>query len=445
MLQGATSAEAVPSVTFTCTPAPQDCSGWFRSDVAVDWTVVPADAVVAGCQDKSFTTDTPGTNELCSADDGTATVTVQLKIKVDKTPPVVTGGQPARSADINGWYNHAVAVAFAGSDLTSGIETCTATTYGGPDTATGSIEGSCVDKAGNVSAPLGYGLKYDETAPAVTAARTDRPPDNGRWFTAPVRLAVEATDATSGLADCPSVTYDGPDSATVSVTGTCRDRAGNAASRAFPLSFDATPPLVTALSAAGGDRRVMLRWKATGGVASAEVLRSPGLGGAPTSVVFRGPGVRFADAEVVNGTRYAYEVRVLDAAGNVGSRSATSVPGPRLIAPARGAVIEAGKPPLLRWTPVRAGELLQRPALPGRTEDPECLADAGAAQAPVPVELSRQAPAAGARRLSVAGLAGRGGTVEGRLRRSARTQDVHRHRSRSWNALVVRLDSPADC
>ena len=353
ILLGATSAEAVPSVTFKCTPAPQDCSGWFRSPVAIDWTVIPSDAAVTGCQDKSFTTDTPGTNEFCSADDGSATVTVQLKIKVDQTAPVVTGGQPARGADINGWYNHAVAVAFTGSDLTSGIETCTATTYGGPDSATASIAGTCLDRAGNTSTPLPYGLKYDETAPTVTAARPERPPDHGNWFTAPVRLDLEATDATSGLAACPSVTYDGPDSPTVSVTGACRDRAGNAASRAFPLSFDATPPLLEALKASPGDRRVMLLWRATGGVASVEVLRSPGLGDAPTSVVFRGPGARFTDTGLGNDARYTYEVRVLDAAGNVGSRTVAAVPGPRLIAPTQGAVVEASEPPLLRWTPVR--------------------------------------------------------------------------------------------
>ena len=64
--------------------------------------------MLTGCQDKTFTADTPSTNEFCSVDDGAATVTVQLKIKVDKTRPVVTGGQPARAADVDGWYNRAV-------------------------------------------------------------------------------------------------------------------------------------------------------------------------------------------------------------------------------------------------------------------------------------------------------------------------------------------------
>ena len=109
---------------------------------------------------------------LPSADDTNGqAATVELKIKRDATPPVVTGGAPARAADVDGWYNRAVGLTFAGSDLTSGIDSCTSTTYGGPDSATASVAGTCVDKAGNVSAPLSYGLKYDATAPSVVRVR----------------------------------------------------------------------------------------------------------------------------------------------------------------------------------------------------------------------------------------------------------------------------------
>jgi hypothetical protein len=252
-LLAAPAAEAVPSVTFKCTPAPQDCSGWYRSNVTVDWTVLPTDAtVLTGCQDKTFTADTPGTNEFCSADDGAATVTVQLRIRVDKTPPTVTGGQPARAADVDGWYNRAVGVSFAGSDLTSGIDSCTSTTYGGPDTSAASVAGTCVDKAGNVSAPLGYGLKYDATAPAVAAAQPERAANENGWFNRAVRFDVQGTDATSGIADCPPVTYSGPDSATAAFMATCRDRAGNSAARSFALKYDATAPSATSAQAARG-------------------------------------------------------------------------------------------------------------------------------------------------------------------------------------------------
>ena len=40
-------------------------------------------------------------------------------------------------------------------------------------------------------------------------------------------------------------------------------------------------------------------------------------------------------------TATAYEIRVIDAAGNVGTRTVRAVPGPRLIAPAAGAVLKS--------------------------------------------------------------------------------------------------------
>jgi hypothetical protein len=246
---GAPDAQAVPSVTFKCTPAPQNCSGWYRSNVSIEWTVAPANSVVDGCRNKTLTTDTAGTNEVCVADDGEAKVAVEVRIKIDKTAPVVTGGAPARAADVNGWYNHAVPIVFSGSDQTSGIDACTNTAYGGPDSVAASLAGTCIDRAGNVSSPLGYGLKYDETAPVVAGPGPERAANTVGWFNRPVRFDPAGSDATSGIADCPSVTYAGPDSATASFTGSCRDHAGNFASRTFGLKYDETAPRVTEAAA----------------------------------------------------------------------------------------------------------------------------------------------------------------------------------------------------
>jgi hypothetical protein len=279
LLAGAERAEATPSVTFKCAPAPQDCSGWYRSNVSIDWTVLPAPptSAIIGCQDKTLTTDTTGTNEFCSADDGSpAVITVQLKLKVDKTPPVVTGGQPVRGADFGGWYNHPVAVAFSGSDLTSGVASCTSPTYGGPDSGTGLVFGTCTDLAGNTSSPFGFGLSYDATAPPITG-----------------------------------------------------------------------------LDAVAGDRRVTLRWQTTGEAEAVEVTRTPGRGKADSSVVFRGPGSKFEDTAVSNRKRYAYQVRVWDAAGNAADRAVAAVPRPHLVSPARLRALRRGRPPVLKWTPVR--------------------------------------------------------------------------------------------
>ena len=74
---------------------------------------------------------------------------------------------------------HNIAIAFSGSDRTSGIEACTATTYDGPDSAAASVSGTCRDRAGNLSSPFGYGLRYDQTAPMMTGVTPERPPNPG--------------------------------------------------------------------------------------------------------------------------------------------------------------------------------------------------------------------------------------------------------------------------
>jgi len=249
-LVSAPRADAVPIVTYKCTPAPQDCSGWYRSNVSIDWTVLPSDAAVIGCQDKTYTSDTSGTNELCNADDGVASVTVQLKIRLDQTPPEATAGTPSRAAGVNGWYSSPVGVTFAGTDQTSGIESCSAITYSGPDSAAASLSGTCRDKAGNVSASFPYGLKYDQTNPSVTGAAPEHPANAAGWFNQPVAFDLQGTDSTAGIASCSSKTYSGPDSATASFGGTCTDMAGNSAARDFGLKYDATAPTATGAQAA---------------------------------------------------------------------------------------------------------------------------------------------------------------------------------------------------
>jgi hypothetical protein len=279
MLGAPAAAEAQLEVDYECTPAPLDCSGWYQSKVSITWTVLPApptSTVLAGCQNKTLTSDTPGSTEFCSARLGAGKSTEEVTITIDQTPPVVTRGQPARGADFNGWYNRPVAVAFSGSDLTSGIASCTSPTFGGPDGGAAFVFGTCMDNAGNVSSPFGYGLSYDANAP--------------------------------------------------------------------PLSD---------LEAAAGDRRVTVSWETSGDTKSVQVVRSPGLGSEQASVVFNGPGRKFHDDRVANGRRYVYEVNLTDAAGNAADETVASVPHPHLVSPARLKAFTPGKPPVLRWTPVR--------------------------------------------------------------------------------------------
>jgi hypothetical protein len=195
-------------------------------------------------------------------------------------------------------------------------------------------------------------VRVDRTPPSVTGATTSRIPDHDGWYRAPVVVTFAGTDATSGLSGCSSLTYAGPDGDPASVGGTCTDIAGNvSAVTAFPLRYDVTAPALAAPAARGGDGVVRVRWQRPADAASLEVVRSPGRHGAASSVVGHGDGGRLLDRQVRNGHRYRYTVRATDQAGNTAQATASAVPGRRLLAPARGAVLQS--PPRLAWTAVR--------------------------------------------------------------------------------------------
>ena len=182
------------------------------------------------------------------------------------------------SPDQGGWYNRAVAVAFTGSDATSGIASCTTPQYAGPDGASREVSGTCTDAAGNTSAAAVMTLKYDATPPAGPAAPA-RDPDRTAGST--TRSRSSATDPTrvSGVASCSSQTYSGPDSAAASVKATCTDNAGNTSAPVeTTLKYDATDPAISAkvdrgpgpqrLVPASGQGDVQRRTDETSGVAA---------------------------------------------------------------------------------------------------------------------------------------------------------------------------------
>ena len=179
-----------------------------------------------------------------------------LGVKYDATAPQVTAS-PGRAAGATGWYTAPVAVGFAATDVTSGVDTCDADkTYSGPDSVTAAVGGACRDKAGN-SGSSSLPLKYDAAKPTVTAAPS-RPAGTNGWYSAPVSVSFTGSDVTSGLDTCDTdKTYSGPDAASTAVGGACRDKAGNTQSGQLPLKYDATAPQVT-LRLAGRFRRERL-------------------------------------------------------------------------------------------------------------------------------------------------------------------------------------------
>lgn len=148
-------------------------NGWFRSTVTLNWSIFDPESIIlstSGCDSKTLTADTAGTQFTCSAESDGGTTTITAKIKLDKTVPSVAA-VAERLPDANGWYNRPLTIAFAGTDVTSGLASCSAaTTYGGPDNFRALAAGSCTDLAGNVGS-ASFAFKYDATPPKLFALR----------------------------------------------------------------------------------------------------------------------------------------------------------------------------------------------------------------------------------------------------------------------------------
>jgi hypothetical protein len=154
----------------------QGSNGWWRgsshgNSVILHWTVSanPPLLSTSGCE-PAITVLGPETGKTftCTATNADGTESSTKTIKIDADAPSVTPVL-ARSPDFNGWFNHPVTVTWQGSDATSGIASCSAATYSGPDKAAAPIGGGCTDQAGNVaSAPVS--INYDATAPVLSRA-----------------------------------------------------------------------------------------------------------------------------------------------------------------------------------------------------------------------------------------------------------------------------------
>ena len=336
-----------PTVTAAAPDRQPNANGWFSAPVTVTLTGTDATSGIASCQRPVYGGPDSGGASVggtCRDVAGNVSDASSLTIKYDATPPSVTAA-PARGPDANGWYNHAVAIAFTGSDATSGIDSCTSTTYSGPDTSGTTVGGSCTDKAGN-SAGASLSLQFDSTPPAVTAVLA-RPPDANGWYNHAVALKVSGTDATSGIATCTGGTYSDATDATASLTGTCTDAAGNSASQTVSFKYDATPPKLSALTATAGNASTTLRWTASPDTASVIVDRASTQKGSAEKRVYKGDARSFTDAKLTNGVAYRYTVTAVDAAGNEATMRRVVVPR-ALLRPASGATLKV--PPLLAWS-----------------------------------------------------------------------------------------------
>jgi hypothetical protein len=335
-------ADAAPTISVVTTGTAGD-NGWFVTSVTVKF-VLTGETSSSGCDTVTLTAEGVNSSLSCTAIGSGGSATSKPIIKIDKTPPSVSGSTD-RAPNGNGWFNSPVTVSFRGTDSTSGVASCTQPTYGGPDSADATVNGTCRDAAGNVGSGA-QTLRYDATAPSVSGA-PQRGPDANGWYNHSVPVAFNGSDATSGVESCSSATYAGPDNEAANVAGSCTDRAGNTGQGAYALKYDGSPPRLTGLSVKTGNRQAVVHWTASPDTTAVTVTRLAAKKGARAKVVYRGKGNAVSDQKLTNGLRYRYTVYGVDQAGNVATASTVAVPR-ALSSPADGARLRA--PPVLRWT-----------------------------------------------------------------------------------------------
>jgi hypothetical protein len=270
----------------------------------------------------------------------------------DVTAPVIAVNVFGTLGD-NGWYVSNVLVNWDVTDPETGVASETGC---GPTTLNADAASRKLTCAATNGAGLGTSqdtiIHLDKTAPSVTA-NADRTADGGGFYNHGLTARWTGTDATSGIASCLSTPYSGPDGTGISLTGTCKDKAGNVSAPVpFVFNYDATPPILASVTAVPGDAGARLAWQAAG-AAKVMVMRTPaGARAAQSDVVYDGTGDGFTDTGLQNGTRYTYLVQAADLAGNTASGSANVTPTAdastkHLLSPGAGSSLS--RPPLLRW------------------------------------------------------------------------------------------------
>jgi hypothetical protein len=207
------SAQDGPTITYSIDGV-IGTNGWYRGSkhgkfVVLHWTVSdPASQVIStsGCEAAvAIASPQTGTTRKCTAfGSGTSKWEATTDtIKVDAEPPTGVAARAGRAPDVNGWYNHPLAIGWHGADATSGIAGCTSLTFPSPGLDPSSLAGICTDAAGN-SASASIALQYDSTPPALRAVTVESGDGDNivRWRSSgPTDLAVVKRTARGSKGD----------------------------------------------------------------------------------------------------------------------------------------------------------------------------------------------------------------------------------------------------
>jgi uncharacterized protein YjbJ (UPF0337 family) len=195
-----------PLLSGTATEAP-NAAGWYKGDVTVRWSASdplsgidaathPDDSVITG-EGANLGAGPVGISDKA----GNTTSASVSGIKIDRTAPVITGA-PTTSPNANGWYRHAVTVAFDATDNLSGVATPPSDKVLDGDGANQSLTSDPVlDEAGNqADGKTVGGINVDSHAPVSTS--TLHCTSQNSWCkgsTATLELSAQDQFALSGV------------------------------------------------------------------------------------------------------------------------------------------------------------------------------------------------------------------------------------------------------
>ena len=242
-----------PVISYVLTPgSPDGNNGWYRSNVALVWTVAepdsPGSLIETGCVDQSITTDQAATTYSCSATStGGSAGPVSVTIKRDATAPSAETTLDSAPNGSNDWYTTSPAWTTNGEDDLSGLvsDPCQTGTYSGPEGTGLTVSGTCTDNAGNTASDDSPPFKYDGTGPSAALTVTAGTLGSNGWYTSDVTVDTDGADTISNPTTCSIDQHQTTETAGHEFNGSCTNDAG-LTTNAAPLTvkLDKTAPSV---------------------------------------------------------------------------------------------------------------------------------------------------------------------------------------------------------
>jgi uncharacterized repeat protein (TIGR01451 family) len=250
---------SAPTIVGSISPPPNS-AGWNNTNVTINFTCTNATT----CQ-TPINVSTEGANQVFqgTASGAGGTVTAQVKVDLDRTPPVVTA-MPSPSANANGWNNSLVTVTFAATDSLSGVlaGSLTAPITLSTDGVNQSASGQATDVAGNVGTVTRAGISIDTITPVVLFTS---PADNSSTPTSPILVqgsfSAGGSPVTSATCTGVAATISGqeftctvplPTTGPNQINAAVTDAAGNTGAAALNVNYQLSnaPTITGAISPA---------------------------------------------------------------------------------------------------------------------------------------------------------------------------------------------------